>query len=82
MNIAVDAMGGDNAPFEVVKGVYDASLENSEIQITLIGDETKIKACMDELNVSLPSNVTIVNTDVFVTSTISPLSASFSLTVK
>ncbi len=67
MNIAVDAMGGDNAPFEVVKGVYDASLENSEIQITLIGDETKIKACMDELNASLPSNVTIVHTDVFVT---------------
>ena len=67
MNIAVDAMGGDNAPFQVVKGVYDAALENSEIQITLIGDETKIKAFMDELNASMPENVTIVHTDVFVT---------------
>ena len=67
MNIADDAMGGDNAPFQVVKGVYDAALENSEIQITLIGDETKIKACMDELNASMPENVTIVHTDVFVT---------------
>ena len=67
MNIAVDAMGGDNAPFQVVKGVYDAALENSEIQITLIGDEIKIKACMDELNASMPENVTIVHTDVFVT---------------
>ena len=67
MNIAVDAMGGDNAPFQVVKGVYDAASENGEIQITLIGDELKIKECMDELNATLPDNVTIVHTDVFVT---------------
>ena len=67
MNIAVDAMGGDNAPFEVVKGVYDASLENSEIQITLIGDENKINSCFEQLKVSKPENVTIVHTEVFVT---------------
>ena len=67
MNIAVDAMGGDNAPFEVVKGVYDASLENSKIRINLIGDESKINNCLEELGVTKPENVTIVHTDVFVT---------------
>ena len=35
--IAVDAMGGDNAPLEIVKGVVEAVNENSKIKVYLTG---------------------------------------------
>ena len=41
MNIAVDAMGGDNAPEVVVQGAIQASAE-SGIDITLVGDKGAI----------------------------------------
>ncbi len=46
--IAVDAMGGDFAPEEVVKGVAMASLE-TDIQCTLVGDEMQIQAALDRV---------------------------------
>lgn len=67
MNIAVDAMGGDNAPLQVVKGVIEAAQEYTDVKITLVGDEGKINDSTKELNLVLPENVTIVHTDVAVT---------------
>lgn len=46
--IAVDAMGGDFAPEEIVKGVAQASLETA-IQCTLVGDEAQIQAVLDRV---------------------------------
>lgn len=43
VNIAVDAMGGDNAPEEIVKGALQAVMENKDLTVTLVGDENKIK---------------------------------------
>jgi glycerol-3-phosphate acyltransferase PlsX len=42
MKIAVDAMGGDNAPQAVIEGVLD-SLKEIESEIVLVGDEKQIK---------------------------------------
>jgi glycerol-3-phosphate acyltransferase PlsX len=42
MKIAVDAMGGDYAPEEVVKGAASAS-EERDLEIILLGDMVKIK---------------------------------------
>jgi phosphate acyltransferase len=42
MKIAIDAMGGDNAPKEIVLGAMKAVEEFSDIHITLVGDENKI----------------------------------------
>lgn len=42
MRIIVDAMSGDNAPLEIIKGAIDASLEYSEHEIILVGDENVI----------------------------------------
>lgn len=67
MNIAVDAMGGDNAPLEIVKGALMYAEENGDTDVTLIGDENKISACASELGKELPENIKIVHTDVFVT---------------
>jgi len=44
--IAVDAMGGDFAPEEVVRGVAQASLE-TDIQMVLVGASDKIQALLD-----------------------------------
>lgn len=42
MKIAIDAMGGDHAPKEIVLGAMKAVQSFSDIHITLVGDETKI----------------------------------------
>ena len=43
VNVAVDAMGGDNAPFEIVKGVVEAINESRKIKVFLVGKEELIK---------------------------------------
>ncbi len=46
MRIIVDAMGGDNAPEEVVKGCLEALSINKTVEIELIGDRKKIEKCL------------------------------------
>ncbi|MEK6765606.1 MAG: phosphate acyltransferase PlsX [Planctomycetota bacterium] len=43
MRIAVDAMGGDEAPFEIVKGAVDAARVYSGHEIILVGDQERIR---------------------------------------
>ena len=45
MRIAVDAMGGDFAPREIVAGAIEAARSQDRIsQLFLVGDETAIRA--------------------------------------
>ena len=37
IQVAVDAMGGDHAPGEIVKGVVDAVSHRADIQVLLVG---------------------------------------------
>ncbi|MDO5294771.1 MAG: phosphate acyltransferase PlsX [bacterium] len=39
VNIAVDAMGGDNAPDEIIKGAVEAVNESSDIKVILVGKQ-------------------------------------------
>lgn len=48
MNIVIDAMGGDNAPKNIVDGALMALEKFKEINITLTGKEEQIKACFDK----------------------------------
>ena len=41
--VAVDAMGGDNAPGEIVKGAVEAVNTKKSIHVILTGDETAVK---------------------------------------
>ena len=43
VNVALDAMGGDYAPVETVKGAVEAINENNSVKVFLLGDEAKIK---------------------------------------
>lgn len=43
VKVAVDAMGGDNAPVEIIKGAVEAVNEDSRIKVFLVGREAVIK---------------------------------------
>lgn len=57
MRIAVDALGGDNAPGEVVSGAISAAGRLSEDEIILVGDELEIEGALGEAG--LPPNVSV-----------------------
>lgn len=48
MYLAVDAFGGDNAPYDIVKGVVDAINEKEGFNIYLVGDEAKLRPILSE----------------------------------
>ena len=56
--IAIDAMGGDNAPQALVEGANQALRDFSDIEIVLYGDEAKIKPLL-----TATERVSIVHTD-------------------
>ena len=41
--VALDAMGGDNAPVEIVKGAMDAISKRKDIKIFLVGQENVVQ---------------------------------------
>lgn len=58
MKIAVDAMGGDNAPKAIVEGVVLAAQEFKDIEFQLYGKESAVREhLIDE------TNITIIHTD-------------------
>ncbi len=44
VNIAVDAMGGDNAPAEIVKGAVESLDKAKNLKVTLVGREDDVRA--------------------------------------
>ncbi len=57
IRVIVDAFGGDNAPLEVIKGAIRAVRE-LDVDITLVGDEDKIRTCAKENELDM-SNIAI-----------------------
>lgn len=49
--IAVDAMGGDHAPDEIVKGAWEATQEGAEV--ILVGDPHRLGECLDRQGIEL-----------------------------
>ena len=69
MKIAVDAMGGDNAPQAIVEGVMLAKQDFPDIEFQLYGKEAEIK------NTSPMKNITITHTDEKIASDDEPVKA-------
>lgn len=44
VKVAVDAMGGDNAPVEIVKGAIQAIGQKSNLQVVLVGQQEVVEA--------------------------------------
>lgn len=61
MRIIVDAMGGDNAPFEIVKGAVMAA-EKYRAEIVLCGNGEEILRSLEKMGISdLPKGLEIAN---------------------
>ena len=61
MNIGIDMMGGDFAPLEAVKGLQIfLSAANSQSNIFCFGDESQLKALLNEHSLTSP-NINIVH---------------------
>ncbi len=58
--IAVDAMGGDNAPGVVVRGSYMFAQAKPEIEILLVGQEPVVKPLLEQCGAAL-KNISIVH---------------------
>ena len=61
LRIAVDAMGGDYAPHEIVKGAVDAACAFSDIStLFLVGDESAIQKELSKHG-TIPKSVTVLH---------------------
>lgn len=56
--IAVDAMGGDHGPSEVVRGAVGRAASDPDMEVILVGDTARIE---EHLDGTRPSNVSIVH---------------------
>ena len=62
LRIAVDAMGGDQAPEAIIRGVADALCEEDGFRCLLVGDEARIKPLLARCR-HPQSRVEIIHTD-------------------
>ena len=65
MRIIIDAMGGDNAPVEIIKGAAQAADEYG-VEFIFVGDQEKITQIANDISFDLTSHK-IVHTDVVIT---------------
>ncbi len=64
MDIALDMMGGDFAPVELVKAVRDYISENTPARLSLIGDESQLKELLDQHQVASTTYRIIPSTEI------------------
>lgn len=60
MKIIIDAMGGDNAPVEIVRGAIRAAAARPDLEIVLVGREAEVQAAAEQCG-GLGPRVTLVN---------------------
>ncbi len=70
MRLAIDAMGGDNAPKEIVLGAMKAIEAYKDIHIALVGDEKKIRE-----HLTNEERIEIIHTEEVILSTDEPVRA-------
>lgn len=70
MRLAVDAMGGDNAPKEIVLGAMKAIEKYNDVHIVLVGDEKKIRE-----HLTNEERIEILHTEEVILSTDEPVRA-------
>ena len=60
MKIIIDAMGGDNAPLEIVRGALNAARAKRDLEILLVGREADVRLAVSQCG-GAPGNVRLVN---------------------
>lgn len=74
VRVAVDAMGGDNAPLEIVKGAVEAIQEKKEIKIFLVGKEQEIQKELSQYTYE-KAQIEIVHAEEIITNEEAPVMA-------
>ena len=74
VKVAVDAMGGDNAPFELVKGTVEAVKESEKLKCFLVGKEDVIKKELEAYEYD-KERIVIVNANDVITNDEAPVMA-------
>ena len=75
ISIAVDAMGGENSPIKVIKGIEIHNKISNDIFYNIFGDKSIIETQINSL--SIPKDCyKIIHTENFIKDTDSPLSAA------
>ena len=64
VNVALDGMGGDNAPGEIVKGAVDAVKANDSVKIYLTGNKDAIEAELKKYEYPLDRIETVPTTEI------------------
>ena len=72
--IAIDAMGGDNAPDSVIAGVKSAEQKHSDVRFLIFGDEAKVRPFMDKYRPD-PNRYEFIHTPDYVASDENPSAA-------
>ena len=60
VNVAVDAMGGDNAPLEIIKGAVDAVIEDKRVKVFLVGQKPVIEEHLSRYSFD-PAQIEVVH---------------------
>lgn len=63
MRIAVDGMGGDLAPGEVVKGAAMAAADFDDVEITVVGQPDKVKPLLGQSGLAFAAATQVVEMD-------------------
>lgn len=72
--IALDAMGGDNAPTEIIKGAVWAVNENADMKVFLVGKEEILRRELQKQTYD-PERIEIVNADEVIETSEPPVNA-------
>ena len=72
--IAIDIMGGDNAPYETIKGSIDAINENKDIKLILVGKEDIVNSELQKYEYN-KEQIIVQNATQVIETTESPTSA-------
>lgn len=74
VKVALDAMGGDNAPREIVKGAVEAVREDERIQVILTGKEALVQAELERYEYN-KERIQVVNADEVISNDEAPVMA-------
>lgn len=74
VKVAVDAMGGDHAPDEIVKGAVEAVNESKQIKVFLVGKESIVQSELNKYSYD-KERIEIVNAEDVITNDEAPVMA-------
>ncbi len=75
IKIAIDAMGGENSPYKVIKGIEIHSTNSDNIFYNIFGDKKKIDPLIKQSKLN-PNRYKVYHTESYIEDTDSPLSAA------